>query len=52
VSRLATELGFEPVNGGALSMALYAEAMGMFAVRLAMNSGYGRTISFHAFNAG
>jgi predicted dinucleotide-binding enzyme len=52
VSRLATELGFEPINGGALSMALYAEVMGMFAVRLAMDSGYGRTISFHAFNAG
>lgn len=28
-----------------------AEAMGMFAVRLAVDSGYGRTISFNAFNA-
>ncbi|WP_345816789.1 NAD(P)-binding domain-containing protein (plasmid) [Paraburkholderia sp. PREW-6R] len=52
VSSLATELGFEPVNGGPLSTALYAEVMGMFAVRLATDSGYGRTISFRAFNAG
>lgn len=52
VSLLATELGFEPVNGGPLSTALYAEVMGMFAVRLATDSGYGRTISFRAFNAG
>ena len=51
VSRLATELGFEPVNGGPLSTALYVEVMGMFAVRLATDSGYGRTISFRAFNA-
>jgi 8-hydroxy-5-deazaflavin:NADPH oxidoreductase len=51
VSGLATELGFEPVNGGKLAMALYAEMMAMFAVRLATDSGYGRTISFHAFRA-
>jgi 8-hydroxy-5-deazaflavin:NADPH oxidoreductase len=51
VSGLANELGFEPVNGGKLAMALYAEMMGMFAVRLAMDSGYGRKISFHAFRA-
>jgi len=50
-SHLATEMGFERVNGGTPAMALYAEVMGMFAVRLAMDSGYGRTISFHAFNA-
>ncbi|WP_301782712.1 NADPH-dependent F420 reductase [Caballeronia sp. SEWSISQ10-4 2] len=51
VSGLANELGFEPVNGGKLAMALYAEMMGIFAVRLAIDSGYGRKISFHAFRA-
>lgn len=51
VSGLATELGFEPINGGKLAAALYAEMMGMFAVHLAMDSGYGRTLSFHAFRA-
>lgn len=51
IMRLAEELGFEPINGGKLSAALYAEAMGMFAVRLALNSGYGQTISFRAFSA-
>jgi predicted dinucleotide-binding enzyme len=51
VSRLATELGFVPINAGPLVMALYAEVMGMFAVHLALDSGYGRTISFRAFNA-
>ncbi|MGQ7935325.1 NADPH-dependent F420 reductase [Paraburkholderia sp. D1E] len=51
VSGLATELGFEPISGGKLAAALYAEMMGMFAVHLAMDSGYGRTISFHAFRA-
>lgn len=51
VSDLAAELGFEPVNGGTLATAVYAEVMGMFAVRLATDSGYGRTISFHAFRA-
>lgn len=51
ISALAKELGFNAINGGLLSNALYAEAMGMFAVRLALDSGYGRTISFGAFNA-
>lgn len=49
VSDLATELGFEPVNGGKLSSAIYAEAMGMFAVRLALDCGYTQAISFRAF---
>jgi len=48
VTDLAEALGFQAINGGALSNALYAEAMGMFAVRLAIDSGYGRTISFSA----
>jgi predicted dinucleotide-binding enzyme len=52
VSAIAKEAGFEPINGGKLAMALYAEALGMFAVRLALDSGYGKTISFRAFNAG
>jgi predicted dinucleotide-binding enzyme len=51
IMRLAEELGFGPINGGKLSMALYAEVLGMFAVRLALDSGYGRTISFRAFQA-
>lgn len=51
VMKLADELGFEPINGGKLSVALYAEALGVFAVRLALDSGYGRTISFRAFRA-
>jgi 8-hydroxy-5-deazaflavin:NADPH oxidoreductase len=51
VSALAEELGFRAIDGGALANALYAEAMGMFAVKLALDSGYGRTISFSAFNA-
>lgn len=49
--RLAAELGFEPINAGKLSIALYAEVLGMFAVRLALDSGYGRAISFRAFQA-
>lgn len=48
---LADELGFEPVNAGRLNIALYTEALGMFAVRLALDSGYGQTISFRAFQA-
>jgi 8-hydroxy-5-deazaflavin:NADPH oxidoreductase len=51
IVRLAAELGFEPINGGKLSIALYAEVLGMLAVRLALDSGYGRTISFRAFQA-
>jgi predicted dinucleotide-binding enzyme len=51
VSGLAVELGFEAVDGGKLSSAIYTEAMGMFAVRLALDSGYGQTISFRAFRA-
>ena len=50
VSALAKALGFQAIDGGPLANALYAEAMGMFAVRLAIDSGYGRTISFSAFN--
>ncbi|WP_213767552.1 NAD(P)-binding domain-containing protein [Caballeronia sp. dw_19] len=50
VSGLAKELGFRAIDGGSLANAVYAEAMGMFAVRLAIDSGYGRTISFSAFN--
>jgi predicted dinucleotide-binding enzyme len=50
ISALAKELGFNAINGGSLENSLYAEAMGMFAVRLALDSGYGRTISFSAFN--
>jgi predicted dinucleotide-binding enzyme len=48
---LAAELGFEPINGGKLSVALYAEVLGMFAVRLALDSGYSQTITFRAFQA-
>lgn len=51
ITSLAEELGFEPVNGVKLGVALYAEALGMFAVRLALNSGHGQTISFRAFQA-
>jgi 8-hydroxy-5-deazaflavin:NADPH oxidoreductase len=51
IMKLADELGFESINGGKLSVALYAEALGVFAVRLALDSGYGRTISFRAFKA-
>jgi len=50
ISALATALGFHAVDGGLLVNAFYAEAMGMFAVRLAIDSGYGRTIGFRAFN--
>jgi predicted dinucleotide-binding enzyme len=51
VSELVREVGFEAVNGGGLASALYAEVMGMFAVRLALDCGYGKTITFHAFKA-
>jgi predicted dinucleotide-binding enzyme len=51
IMSLAEELGFEPTDGGKLSVALHAEALGMFAVRLALDSGYGQTISFRAFQA-
>jgi 8-hydroxy-5-deazaflavin:NADPH oxidoreductase len=51
VCEIARTAGFEPINGGKLAMALYTEALGMFAVRLALDSGYGQTISFRAFNA-
>lgn len=50
VSALAKEMSFHAIDGGPLANALYAEAMGMFAVRLAIDSGYGRTVSFSAFN--
>jgi predicted dinucleotide-binding enzyme len=51
VTSLAEELGFEPINGGKLRSALYAEVLGMFAVHLARDCGYGQTISFRAFQA-
>jgi 8-hydroxy-5-deazaflavin:NADPH oxidoreductase len=51
VCEIAREAGFEPINGGKLAMALYTEALGMFAVRLALDSGYGKTITFRAFKA-
>ncbi len=51
IMSLAEELGFESINGGALNVALYAEMLGVFAVRLARDSGYGQTISFRAFQA-
>jgi predicted dinucleotide-binding enzyme len=51
VSRAARELGFEPIDAGELSIALYAEMLRMFAVRLAPDAGFGRTISFRAFQA-
>jgi 8-hydroxy-5-deazaflavin:NADPH oxidoreductase len=37
VSAIVKDLGFEPVNGGKLATALYAEALGVFAVRLAID---------------
>ena len=46
------ELGFEPINGGQLSVALYAEALGVFAVRLALDSGYGRPSASVLFRRG
>ena len=51
VFEIAKAVGFEAINGGKLAMAIYAEALGMFAVRLALDSGYGKTITFRAFNA-
>jgi predicted dinucleotide-binding enzyme len=51
VFEIAQDAGFEPINGGKLAIALYTEALGMFAVRLALDSGYGKTITFRAFNA-
>ena len=51
ISKLAEEIGFEAINGGKLPVALYAESLGVFAVRLALDSGYGQTISFRAFRA-
>jgi len=51
VTKLAEELDFEPINGGKLHSALYAEVLGMFAVHLARDCGYGQTISFRAFQA-
>lgn len=39
ITSLAQELGFEPINAGQLSVALYAEALGMFAVRLVLDAG-------------
>jgi predicted dinucleotide-binding enzyme len=51
VFEIARDAGFEPINGGKLAIALYTEALGMFAVRLALDSGYGKTITFRAFNA-
>jgi 8-hydroxy-5-deazaflavin:NADPH oxidoreductase len=44
-------LGFEPIDAGELSIALYAEMLGLFAIRLALDAGFGRTISFRAFQA-
>jgi predicted dinucleotide-binding enzyme len=51
VSDLVTAAGFEAINAGKLSSALFAEAMGLFVVKLAVDCGYGRTISFRAFQA-
>lgn len=49
VSSLASEIGFESINGGPLLNAIYAEAMGIFIARLARDSGYGATLAFRAF---
>jgi predicted dinucleotide-binding enzyme len=51
ITKLAEDLDFEPINGGKLRSALYAEVLGMFAVHLARDCGYGQTISFRAFQA-
>ena len=51
ISRLAAEMGFDPINGGKLDTALYAEVLGALVVRLALDSGYGKNITFQAFQA-
>lgn len=51
VSKIASQAGFEPIDGGKLAMALYTGALVMFAVHLALESGYGKTITFRAFKA-
>jgi predicted dinucleotide-binding enzyme len=51
VSVLAGKMGFEPMNGGSLKMALYTEAMGMFIVNLADQTGWGQRVSYRAFKA-
>jgi predicted dinucleotide-binding enzyme len=48
---LAKEIGFVPVDGGGLRNAIYGEVMGMFAVQLALTSGFGQRVSFQAFKA-
>jgi 8-hydroxy-5-deazaflavin:NADPH oxidoreductase len=46
VSRLAGDLGFDPVDLGGLSMARYLEPMGMVWITLAYQQGLGRDIAF------
>jgi len=48
-NQLVDDLGFDSINAGTLRQALYGEVMGMLVAQLAIKSGYGKTISFQAF---
>ena len=46
VMRLASDLGFEPVNAGPLSMSRYLEPTAMLWIKLAYAQGMGREFGF------
>ncbi len=51
VMRLADELGFNGVNGGALRSARYAEGLGLLWTSLAYDAGYGERVTYRVFVA-
>ena len=51
IMRLADELGFTGVNGGALRSARYAEGLGLLWTSLAYDAGYGERVTYRVFVA-
>ncbi len=51
VTRLADELGFSGVNGGALRSARYAEGLGLLWTSLAYDARYGERVTYRVFVA-
>jgi 8-hydroxy-5-deazaflavin:NADPH oxidoreductase len=48
---LIREIGLDPVNGGRLTCARYAEGMGLLLISLAYEAGYGNRVAFRVYVA-